>query len=98
MDQLSADALAAKRLGLSYGKYIALHRPEKPRAERYPKRNQRGQEKRPLCVVCGAQIPANSHRRKYCSPACSDKALQDQNKDQKKQRRKARMMSAESKN
>ncbi len=96
MDQLSIDNMEARRLGLSYGKYIALYRPEKPRAERYPKRNYREQEKRPFCVICGAPIPAGSHRRKYCSPACADQAAQEWQHNARKRQRKGNNLKEES--
>lgn len=90
MDQLSTDAMEAKRLGLSYGKYIALYHPEKPPVERRSKKNARGQEKRPLCVICGEPIPASSNRKKYCSPACADQAMQEQRRAANQRRREAR--------
>ena len=78
MDQLSIDAMEARRLGLSYGKYIALYRPEKPPAVRYPKMRSNGEI---LCAQCGSPIVNGSNRKKYCSQDCADEArrLQRQN-------------------
>lgn len=78
MDQLDIDAKEARRLGLSYGKYIALYRPEKPPAVRYSKRQGGGEL---LCAQCGSPIANGSNRKKYCSQDCADEArrLQRQN-------------------
>lgn len=93
MDQLSLDCAAAKRLGLSYGNYIALYKPKQPAAVRHPKQQEqeqaRGQQKRPLCAICGAPILQNAARRKYCSAECSDKAVCKQRSDANRRRREA---------
>ena len=38
MRQLTEDAVAARKEGLTYGQYIAKFKPPKPPAERYPKK------------------------------------------------------------
>ena len=83
MDQLSRDARAARKLGLSYGKYIALNKPPKPPAERYPQKTEQSDQE-PHCAYCGKIIPKNCKSRKYCCPDCADKARQQQKTDSAK--------------
>lgn len=66
MDNLSATALAARRAGMSYGKYVALHGVRKviePIVIDEPKK---------VCKGCGKEFLANSRGRlaRYCSPEC----------------------------
>ena len=68
MDQLTDDCIAARKAGLSYGKYIASL---PPAAVRFPKEQAKGQEKRGLCRVCGQPIPAGSKKRVFCSGDCA---------------------------
>ena len=72
MDQLSKDAAAARRAGLSYGRYMATkYQPqEKPKPKAKKKK-----EEGPKCVLCGTPIPPYSQRRLYCSAACADRAV-----------------------
>lgn len=69
MDNLAKDAAAARAAGMSYGQYMAtkeqnvVHKAKQPLF---------GQQKRYECVWCGAVIPADSKRRKYCSQECID--------------------------
>lgn len=83
MDQLSRDARAARKLGLSYGKYIALYKPKQPPAERYPKKSEQSDQE-PRCAFCGKIIPKNGKNRKYCSGACADEARRQQHDDSAK--------------
>ena len=72
MDQLDKDAVAALRMGMTYGQYIAKYKPPLPPVQRpakKPKDLARGQEKRAGCVICGGKIPGKN--RKYCSPECA---------------------------
>lgn len=70
MDQLTKDCIAARKAGLTYGKYIASL-PPAPAAVRFPKEQVRGQEKRGLCRVCGKPIPTGSKKRVFCSGDCA---------------------------
>lgn len=72
MDQLSKDAAAARKAGLTYGKYMATkYKPEEKPKPKQKKKTAEG----PKCVLCGMLIPPNTHRRRYCSAACADRAL-----------------------
>lgn len=72
MDQLAKDAAAARKAKLTYGKYMATkYKPEekpKPKPKKKPAEG-------PKCVLCGMLIPPNTHRRRYCSAVCADRAL-----------------------
>lgn len=70
MDQLTKDCIAARKAGLTYGKYIATL-PPAPAAVRFPKEQAKGQEKRCMCKVCGKPIPTGSKQRVYCSVECA---------------------------
>lgn len=66
MDNLSATALAARRAGMSYGKYVALHGVRKisePIVVDEPTK---------VCNGCGKEFLANSRGRlaRYCSEKC----------------------------
>lgn len=81
MDDLSRDAVAASKLGMSYGRYMANVKPytnagEKPPES--PKKPTRGQEKHLCCILCGKPIPKASKNRKYCGHECSEKAYRAQ--------------------
>lgn len=76
MDQLTKDAIEARRLGLSYGKYKGLQYEAQQKAkaaaaaekERKPKPGQR------WCKVCQKEIPLTVSSSRYCSPECAAKA------------------------
>ena len=71
------DARAARKLGLSYGKYIALYKPKQPPAERFPKKAAKDSAE-VHCELCGKLIPAAIKGRKYCGPECADEARRQQ--------------------
>lgn len=52
MDQLTKDAIMARRKGMSYGRYMAL-KEQKPPPVRYPKKKPAAEKK---CVICGQPI------------------------------------------
>lgn len=99
MDQLDKDAVAATRAGMSYGQYIAKCKPPAAPAVRFPKKKAepaRGQEKRPLCAICGEPIPSTSKNRKYCGPDCSYAAMRQQQRviEARRREEKRRLRSA----
>lgn len=63
-DRLSDHARLAREAGMSYGKWMAIHRSQ-PIA---PKVVVRANLRAEACEICGAQLP--SRRRKYCSDRC----------------------------
>lgn len=63
MDQLTKDCIAARKAGLSYGKWKALQAPQKPKKEK-----EKHSDK--FCRVCGAMIPKTSKRMAFCSYDC----------------------------
>lgn len=73
MDNLTVCAIAAQRLGMSYGKYMAISR-RKPGivAREVPR------EDRPfrVCKHCGARfsLEGRSHNSLYCSRECQYEA------------------------
>lgn len=70
MDQLSKDAMAARRRGLSYGQYMA-QKEQKPPPVRYPKKKPAAEKK---CVICGQPLTPG-RRKKFCSDECAGEAL-----------------------
>lgn len=78
MDQLTKDAVAATKLGMSYGKYIAKYKPPTPPVERFPKKQQKQEEKKIRCVSCGKELMPGSRSRRYCGPDCAHMARREQ--------------------
>ena len=63
MDQLTKDAVAARKAGMTYGKYIAMTKPVNtvPEEEGY----------RHTCAHCGVEFITRYRRlRKFCSDQC----------------------------
>ena len=68
MDNLSATALAAKRAGMSYGKYMAMHHKiVEPKKE---------PEEMRVCPWCGEKFSMKGKRKDkiYCSDSCCTRA------------------------
>ncbi len=87
MDQLTKDCIEARKAGLTYGKYMAK-KEIKPAAVRFPKKAEK--PKKPVCVLCGNEIPAGSKRRKYCSAECADIVGDRQRRDAQARNREAK--------
>lgn len=85
MDQLSKDAVAAQKAGLSYGRYMAT-KPQKAPAVRYPKKEKKIDEGY-RCVNCGMLIPAGVRSKKYCSPECANEMRMQQHNDRRRRNR-----------
>lgn len=98
MEQLTEDAVQAKKHGLSYGQYIQKFKPPKPPAERYPKKkvpiekSPESVEQKSVvrCAVCGAEIPNAKRNRKYCCGECADIAISRQRNESQRRRKEAR--------
>lgn len=97
MEQLTEDAVAARKEGLTYGQYIAKYRPPLPMPERFPKKKAKEkQEQQPekpqavFCAICGAEIPNATRNRKYCGSECADIAITRQRAECAKRRKEAR--------
>ena len=65
MDQLSKDAVAATKAGLTYGKYMAK---KETLAAAYD-----GLDKVKKCLLCGCPLPRGKGNRRYCSARCADR-------------------------
>lgn len=98
MEQLTEDAVAARKEGLTYGQYIAKHRPPKQLPERFPKKKAKEtQEQQPekpqavLCAICGAEILNATRNRKYCGSECADIAITRQKAEAARRRKEARL-------
>ena len=69
IDNLTACAIAAEKMGMSYGNYMALgFRPEGFQKKRKPDM----QEEEKVCPVCGKSFPMDGlyRNRIYCSEEC----------------------------
>ena len=71
MDQLSKDAADARKAGLTYGKYMATKTKQEEKPKPKPKKKP---AEGPRCVICGMLIPPKTHRHRYCSAVCADRA------------------------
>ena len=91
MDQLDIDAKAASDMSVSYGKYIALFKGRVAPAEKPKRKKPKDKPARPLCVICGQEIPARSGRKKTCGAACAD-ILRTQNYRETGRRRRQKKM------
>lgn len=79
MEQLTEDAVAAWKEGLTYGQYIAKFKPPEPPAERYPKKKAQAAKAKTeligiqtnICEYCGCEYIAEDRRkRSACSAQC----------------------------
>lgn len=64
LDNLTRDAIAAQRAGMTYGKHKAMRNDGEE--EIVPPVRDR------ICPVCGRPFPPTSGRRKFCSKECCD--------------------------
>lgn len=74
MDQLSEDCMAARKAGLSYGRYMATkYNPNKPKPEPKPKPkpDPRIEDGGRECIICGAKFYSWVHNKLCCSDQCS---------------------------
>ena len=74
-DQLAQEALAATNAGMSYGNWKAQQSAPKPIVQQPQiKQKEPTAKPRPLCRICGNQIPETTRRRLFCSAECAEKA------------------------
>ena len=76
-DRLAADAIAAEKAGMSYGKWKTLH-PHTPDPEPEKKAvpiHIKGQPVVKKCLSCGTEFVVAAHNagRKYCGDTCRDR-------------------------
>ena len=91
MDQLDIDAKAASDMRISYGKYIALFKGRVAPVVKTTGKKVKNKPARPLCVICGQEIPTGSGRSKTCGAACAD-ILRTQNYRETERRRRQKKM------
>lgn len=86
VDQLSRDAKEARRLRLSYGKYMGLKYEAAMKAKEtaQPKKPKPGERR---CKVCEKEIPLTVSSSRYCSPECAHKAQTDMRKEAERRRK-----------
>lgn len=94
MDQLDIDAKAASDMRVSYGKYIALFKGRAAPVVKPTGKEAKNKPARPLCVICGQEIPKGSRRTKTCSPACADALRLRQYQEIKKRRKQRNLQEA----
>ena len=80
MDQLSRDAKAARKAGLSYGRYMDTKQQPKPIVRRSKKK--KVEELR--CINCNMLIPPACTSNRYCSPECAHAARMKQDNLQRR--------------
>ena len=77
IDNLTACSIAAEKLGISYGKYMAMgYHPEVKQETPEPEQDAEVPEKMKVCAFCGKPFPAASRASKaiYCSNDCRQNA------------------------
>lgn len=89
---LVEDSIAARAAGMSYGKYILMHRPQAPVRVIVPEPEITDAEKSELiqCRYCG-KLFVKERNRRYCSEACvleRDIKKSRENERRKRQKRK----------
>lgn len=75
-DRLAADAIAAEKAGMSYGKWKTLHpHTPDPAPEKTVPVHIKGQAVTKKCLSCGSEfvVPAHNAGRKYCGDTCRDR-------------------------
>jgi len=81
MDQLTQWAVAAEKLGMTYGQYVAKFHPAQPPVERFPKKSKGAVKTKDgvkICQWCGKEIPPEARSWKYCCQECAYAAHEDQ--------------------
>lgn len=93
MEQLTEDAVAARKKGMTYGKYMAMKEAAKePAGERFPKKKKEHVEgengkKAIHCGICGKVIHNPLRNQKYCTGECADIAIDRQRQEGAKRRK-----------
>ena len=82
MDSLAGDAAAARRIGISYGKYKALtydrNASERKKADERQEKLDAGWIE---CAWCGELFKPRNKCNRYCCPECADRGWKSNNKD-----------------
>ena len=84
MDQLTRDCIAARKAGMTYGKWKALHPGVVPVAEPEPEEVPEEMPKRAvrICPICGGNVPSDMHGSvKYCSVECKYEFIRRKQRD-----------------
>lgn len=94
MDQLTEDAVDARKKGMSYGKYMAMKH-----QERKPQKEAAGEpvKKTVYCAICGAVIQNAVRNQKYCTGECADIAMDRQRMESRKRRKENPFIGVETK-
>ena len=95
MDQLTEDAVDARKKGMSYGKYMAMKQQEQDK-ERMPEK-EKTDKKTVLCAICGAVIQNAVRNQKYCTGECADIAMDRQRLESRKRRKENPFIGVETK-
>ena len=87
-DRLSIHAAAAKAEGISYGRWIAKHRPPgaTQEVEVHKKRNNRPVLTK-ICPHCGEIFQTTNRVKIYCTPDCGESARSKRKWEEKKAKR-----------
>jgi hypothetical protein len=80
MDQLTKDAIAAQKAGMSYGKYMAMKEPVVIKPKPIP-----GVVGMRVCRNCGKEFMVDHNRYKvYCSDQCRNEAWNKTKRERRK--------------
>lgn len=84
MPNLTRDAVEARKMGKSYGQYIAWKENQELQTR---KSAMMKHERFPLCACCGEPIAKGGRNRKYCGQACADIMRNRQQTEVRKRRK-----------
>lgn len=76
-DKLAQEAVAATNAGMSYGKWKALQGSKNEPPARPKKAKTPVPGSRPVCRICGKEIPEFTRRRTFCSQECAKKGADE---------------------
>ena len=99
MEQLTDDAVEARKRGMSYGKYMAMKHQEQAK-ERIPEKENTEKEtakRTVLCAICGEVIHNAVRNQKYCTGECADIAMDRRRLESRKRRKEKPFIGVETK-
>lgn len=83
MANLTRDAVDARKMGMSYGQYIAWKEQQELQTRKSAVLKH---ERLPVCACCGEPIAKGGRNRKYCGQTCADKMRYRQQRESIKRR------------
>ena len=83
MENLTRDAVDARKMGMTYGRYIAW---KENQELQFRKLALQKHDRLPVCACCGAPITKGNRNRKYCGQECADRMRDRRKREHMKER------------